>query len=98
MLFVQITVVTVVPPTAIQLAKLPVEKQYDLSSLKEIRCGGAKLSQEIIDELERKLDCKAYQGYGMTETVRTHTHFAHFKREGSIGVVYPFCESKVFIN
>lgn len=35
-------------------------------------------------------------GYGMTEsTLRTHSNFIGYSRDGSIGVVMPFCESIV---
>ncbi len=85
------------PAIAVQLAKQPVEKLYDLSSLKVIRCGASALSAETIDVLQRKLKCIVFQGYGMTEaTVRSHANFKGANREGSIGIVMPFCECKVY--
>lgn len=88
-----------VPAIAIQLAKQPVEDQYDLRSLKAIGCGAAALSAETIGVLQKKLKCVVNQGYGMTEaTVRSHSTFKGFSRTGSIGVVLPFCECKVNFN
>ncbi len=42
--------------------------KYDLSSLKEIIIGGAPSSLALIEELEKKIGCKAIVGYGLTET------------------------------
>lgn len=84
------------PAVAVQMAKQPVEEQYDLSSLKVVRCGASALSIETIDALKKKFKCIVYQGYGMTEaTIRTHSNFRGANREGSIGIVMPFCECKV---
>lgn len=88
-----------VPTIAVQLAKQPVEEQYDLSSLKHIGCGAAALSVETMRVLKNKFKCIVNQSYGMTEaTVRSHANFRHFNREGSIGVVLPFCECKVSLR
>ncbi|KAK4037160.1 hypothetical protein OUZ56_029202 [Daphnia magna] len=63
----KITVVSLVPAIAVQLAKQPVEHLYDLSSLRVIRSGASALSADTINDLKRKLNCTVYQGYGMTE-------------------------------
>ncbi|XP_046632784.1 probable 4-coumarate--CoA ligase 1 isoform X2 [Daphnia pulicaria] len=92
----KITIVSLVPAIAIQLAKQPVEKRYDLSSLRVIRCGASALSAETITILKQKLNCLVYQGYGMTEaTVRSHANYKGVNRDGSIGIVMPFCQCKV---
>lgn len=87
--------ITVVPPIAIQLAKLPVEKQFNLSSLQDVKCGGAPVSKDILAALMSKFNVTASQAYGMTETIRSHGTVGKCLREGSIGVIFPFCESKV---
>jgi len=84
-----------VPPIAVRLAKEPVEKTYDLSSIVDIGSGGAALSQKTITALEKKFRCEINQGYGMTETCRSHGTNFFPKKENSIGIVYPFCEAKV---
>ena len=85
-----------VPSIAVQIAKQPVEKEYDLSSLKIILSGTAPLGKEILIALRQKLKCLVVQSYGMTEsTVTSHGNTSAFNREGSIGVVLPFNESKV---
>jgi len=42
--------------------------QYDLSSLEEVFLGGAASSPALVREVERKLGCRCYVGYGLTET------------------------------
>lgn len=87
-----------IPTVAVFLAKQPVEKQFDLSSLQFLMLGAGSTSKEIVDALEKKFNTKhIYPGFGMTET----TWFTHCNRQnggnkkGSIGLVQPFCESKV---
>ena len=78
------------------MAKEPVEQQYDLSSLMAFRSGSAAVSKEIIEKLQEKFNCLYYQVYGMTETtMATHINSLDYNKDGSIGVVRPFCESKV---
>lgn len=50
------------------LLQHPDLKQYDLSSLEEVVIGGAPSPLSLIDSLEKELGCRAYVGYGLTET------------------------------
>lgn len=50
------------------LLQHPDLKKYDLSSLKEVVIGGAPSSLSLIEEIEAKIGCRAYGGYGLTET------------------------------
>ncbi len=50
------------------LLQHPDLKKYDLSSLKECIIGGAPSSYALIEALEKKIGCRAYVGYGLTET------------------------------
>ena len=92
----KITIVSLVPAIAVQLVKHPVEKYYDLSSIRFMFSGAAALGKDITEKLTEKFGCYVFQGYGMTESsLRTHSNFINAYREGSIGIVMPFCESKV---
>ncbi len=42
--------------------------QYDLSSLEECIIGGAPSPLALINAIEEKIGCRAYVGYGLTET------------------------------
>nr|CAI5858416.1 unnamed protein product [Callosobruchus analis] len=65
----RVTRLSIPPPLILFLVKHPLVKEYDLSSLKEIRSGAAPLSADIQRELKEKLHIKHIsQGYGMTET------------------------------
>jgi len=80
------------------LSKEAVEKKFDLSSVTDVVCGGAPLSQETLDNFERKFGLHLKQGYGMTETTRSHGTRGFPPKKDSIGVVSPFYESKVCKN
>jgi fatty-acyl-CoA synthase len=43
-------------------------KKYDLSSLEEVIIGGAPSPLSLIEALEKEIGCRAYVGYGLTET------------------------------
>jgi fatty-acyl-CoA synthase len=57
-----------VPTMATALVNCPNLGRYDLSSLEEIMLGGAASSPSLVAELEQKLHCRVYAGYGLTET------------------------------
>ncbi|KAI8391662.1 uncharacterized protein BYT42DRAFT_557637 [Radiomyces spectabilis] len=63
-----VTVLPIVPPVAVHLAKSPIVQQYNLSSLRMIGCGAAPLGREHIDALNLRINAPVRQGYGMTET------------------------------
>jgi fatty-acyl-CoA synthase len=43
-------------------------KKHDLSSLEEVIIGGAPSPLSLIEALEEEIGCRAYVGYGLTET------------------------------
>ncbi|KAG9244859.1 hypothetical protein BJ878DRAFT_504287 [Calycina marina] len=65
-----ITVLSMVPPIVVALAKSPLTKKYDLSSIEHIGSGAAPLGGDVIKEAEALWpsgDRKLKQGWGMTE-------------------------------
>ena len=97
----QITLVPVVPPIAIMLAKLPVVEQYDVSSIKTVVCAAAPLSRDVIETLTNKFGWQVMQGFGMTECFASHLTRENddlklIDKAGSIGILLPFFEAKVF--
>ncbi|VEN46207.1 unnamed protein product [Callosobruchus maculatus] len=65
----RVTRLSVPPPLILFLVKHPLVKEYDLSSIKEVRSGAAPLSAEIQKELKEKFRIEHIsQAYGMTET------------------------------
>lgn len=91
----KVTLVPVVPPLAIFLAKHDVVAKFDLSSMKSIMCGAAPLAGEV-----QQIICKRFpgvtvrQGFGMTET--TLAVFASESHEpGAVGHITPHSEAKI---
>jgi acyl-CoA synthetase (AMP-forming)/AMP-acid ligase II len=64
----RVTGCAVVPTIAIALINSPELGKYDLSSLQRINIGGAASSPTLVKEVEQKLGCICYAGYGLTET------------------------------
>jgi fatty-acyl-CoA synthase len=59
---------SLVPAMATALVNCPERPKYDLSSLKRITLGGAASSPTLVREVEEKLGCTCFSGYGLTET------------------------------
>ena len=57
-----------VPIMATALVNHPDRAKYDLSSMKRLVLGGAASSPTIIREVEEKIGCECFAGYGLTET------------------------------
>ena len=70
----KVTLVNVVPPIVLALAKHPVVEKYDLSSLRLIGSGAAPLGAPLAGACEARIKVKVRQGYGLTETSPV-THF-----------------------
>ncbi|KAF0332523.1 AMP-binding enzyme [Colletotrichum asianum] len=65
----RITTLVAVPPVLISMAKNPIAKKYDISSLENISGGAAPLSGDTIEEVGKMCSPSASvrQGWGMTE-------------------------------
>jgi fatty-acyl-CoA synthase len=59
---------SLVPPMALVLVNCPEREKYDLSSLERVGIGGAASSPALVRQVEEKLGCTCYSGYGLTET------------------------------
>lgn len=65
----RINVIAVPPPVIVQLSRTPLLDKYDISCLKEVRCGAAALPRHYERLAVKKLNLKqVHQAYGMTET------------------------------
>lgn len=85
----RITVVTAVPPIVLALAKHPLAKKFDLSSVESLGSGAAPLGREICDEVEQgvfKGKLTVRQGWGMTEMTCTSMAWDPKKVIPSVGV------------
>lgn len=65
----QLKELLLVPPIIIRLVRDPLVDRYDLSHVVRFSSGAAPLSEEIIDQLQKKFPHTGFkQGYGMTES------------------------------
>jgi acyl-CoA synthetase (AMP-forming)/AMP-acid ligase II len=62
---------SLVPTMAAALVNCPERTKYDLSSLQRVVIGGAASSPTLVREVEEKLGCTCFSGYGLTETSPT---------------------------
>ncbi|HSM85272.1 MAG TPA: fatty acid--CoA ligase [Candidatus Limnocylindrales bacterium] len=59
---------SLVPTMATALVNCPERPKFDLTSLKRITLGGAASSPTLVHEVEEKIGCVCFSGYGLTET------------------------------
>lgn len=59
---------SLVPTMATALVNCQERTKYDLTSLRRITIGGAASSPTLMREVEEKLGCACFAGYGLTET------------------------------
>jgi fatty-acyl-CoA synthase len=59
---------SLVPTMATALVNCLERPKYDLSSLKRVTIGGAASSPTLVREVEEKIGCPCFSGYGLTET------------------------------
>ncbi|HWZ46303.1 MAG TPA: AMP-binding protein, partial [Candidatus Saccharimonadales bacterium] len=64
----KVQALSVVPTMGTALVNSPTREKYNLSTLQRISVGGAASSPTLIKEMEEKLGCPCYSGYGLTET------------------------------
>ncbi len=97
---------SLVPAMATALVNCPERAKYDLSSLKRVTIGGAASSPTLVHEVEDKLGCTCFSGYGLTETAPVLTISPmkpgldwkgedRFARQASAGYAIPGVEVRV---
>jgi acyl-CoA synthetase (AMP-forming)/AMP-acid ligase II len=62
------TLLHLVPPVVVALAKHPSVARRDFSSVSKLFSGAAPLSADVTEQCTRRLGCVLQQGYGLTET------------------------------
>lgn len=93
----KITAMAVAPPILVLFSKHPATKKYDLSSLEQIMCGAAPLSESLQNECTDRFDVQVRQGWGMTELTCAGSSVPEGVDDttGSVGVLMPGCEAKL---
>jgi len=92
------TVLHVVPPIVLALAKSPAVNGRDFSSVRKLFSGAAPLGADVIGQCTARVGCVLQQGYGLTETSPA-THVTSEDpatiKPGSIGVPVANTECRV---
>ncbi|XP_068667266.1 4-coumarate--CoA ligase-like 9 [Aristolochia californica] len=95
----KVTHLTAAPPVVMAMAQERTTGQYDLSSLEEVRCGGAPLAITAMERFVSKFPhVRLAQGLGMTEVAVgiSHTMGAEeCRRFGSVGRLNSSLEAKI---
>ena len=81
-----VTILYVVPPIALGLAKHPAVEGADMSSVRMIMSGAAPLGDELAKAVAKRTGAPTIQGYGMTElSPVSHVAPVDSQKGGSIG-------------
>jgi acyl-CoA synthetase (AMP-forming)/AMP-acid ligase II len=94
----RVTVGFLVPPIVLALANHPAVSRYDLSSVQWIMSGAAPLGKQVSEKCAKRLGCRVFQGYGLTETSpvsHCNPPGAGRAKPGSVGPPVPNTECKI---
>jgi fatty-acyl-CoA synthase len=97
---------SVVPAMATALVNCPNRPKFNLKTLERMSIGGAASSPTLVREVEEKLGCACYSGYGLTETAPVLTTArmkagvdwqgqVRFEKQASTGHAVPGVEIRV---
>ncbi|HEX6995951.1 MAG TPA: 4-coumarate--CoA ligase family protein [Gammaproteobacteria bacterium] len=92
------TLLHVVPPVILALAKHPLIDGRDFSSVRKLFSGAAPLGARIAEQCARRIGCLMQQGYGLTETSPAAIvlpESSNATKLGSIGVPIADTECRV---
>ncbi len=92
------TLLHVVPPVVVALAKHPSVEQRDFSSIRKLFSGAAPLGGSTIEQCTCRINCLLQQGYGLTETSpATHVTSEEPSKNkyGSVGYLVSNTECRV---
>ena len=92
------TVLHVVPPVVLALAKHPAAARRDFSGVRKIFSAAAPLGADVIAQATARVGCMIQQGYGMTEaSPATHItpESGPFAKPGSIGIPVAHTECRI---
>ncbi|THH30875.1 hypothetical protein EUX98_g3326 [Antrodiella citrinella] len=99
----KITMMLVVPPIVLVMARHPEREKHDLRSLVYINSGAAPLGVPLVTEIRDKLKAQGAnvyitQGYGLTEST-SGSHWLHWEQHirkvGSCGRLLPNMEARI---
>nr|XP_039272181.1 4-coumarate--CoA ligase 1-like isoform X3 [Styela clava] len=91
----KITYIMTVPPILIELVNDDNTANYDVSSLKQVACGGAVLAPDISRKIAQKFDVDMRPEYGLTEFYFIAYHFGDESLFDGVGKIVPNTKVKI---
>lgn len=87
-----------VPTILSKLLNVPID-DADISSLDNLLCGAAPLSEKLFSDFQKATDLQIIEGYGFTEGTCANTvnPLKGIKKIGSVGLPIPFHQMKVIL-
>ncbi len=87
----KVTAVAWVPALAYRLVYFDRLKDYDVSSLQKMMCGGQAITPDFVKDVNEKLGCKVINGYGGTEGHQVFTRLDYNQSTVHTNVGRPTC-------
>jgi len=87
----KVTAVAWVPALAYRLVYFDRLKDYDVSSLQKMMCGGQAITPDFVKDVNEKLGCKVINGYGGTEGHQVFTRLDYDQATVHTNVGRPTC-------
>jgi len=87
----RVTAIAWVPALASRLVNFERLKDYDVSSLQKMMCGGQAATRELVKDVNEKLGCKFVNGYGGTEGQQAMTRLDYDQATVHTNVGRPTC-------
>ena len=87
----KVTAVAWVPALAYRLVYFDRLKDYDVSSLQKMMCGGQAITPDFVKDVNEKLGCKVINGYGGTEGHQVFTRLDYDQATIHTNVGRPTC-------
>ena len=94
----RITILNLVPPIALALARHPAVAVHDLSSLRLVSCGAAPLGAALQQAASERIGVPIRQGYGLTEATLAVTGLPIDQlptKPGGVGRLLPNIEARI---
>jgi non-ribosomal peptide synthetase component E (peptide arylation enzyme) len=92
----KVTAVVWVPALALRLINFDGLRDYDLSTLKKMHCGGGKSLPDLIKAVNEKMGCTYFNAYGGTEGMSTMTRSNYDPEKTYYTIGKPTCPYDIY--
>ncbi len=92
----KVTAIAWVPALASRLVSYERLRDYDVSSLQKMLCGGQAVTSELVKDINEKLGCKFINSYGGTEGQQVMTRLDYHQATAHTNVGRPTCPCSTY--